>query len=762
MRSRDFSGGLHPAVILWMAVGWLGFAVLPWFGIEDGFFGFSWLFKGYPLDSKFAPALVLNLKGEKLWLAPLGALLAAPLLLWGRKKSDPLFSTLLIAIGAAGFAWLLFQGFAIGLRGWQFGWLQNLFGDLGDRQFGMGYGALLVGLAFLFLFSLGVAGRGAVGGDVFVVSTIAFVVAAVGLFIFMPILQMLANALMTADGSYSLGTFLGKLFSARLWGLDCLAGGSRCGVAWNSLLLAVLVGILTTVLGLMFALVVTRTGFRHGKFLRALTVLPIITPPFVIGLAIVLLFGLSGAVTQTVADIFGLQPTRWVYGLPGLLIAQLLAFTPIAFLVLIGVVEGVSPSMEEAAQTLRANRWQTFWTVSLPLMRPGLANAFLLGFIESMADFGNPLVLGGNFDVLSTEIFFAIVGAQNDEAQAAILALVLLAFTLVAFYAQRFWLGKKSYTTLSGKGDAGVHPQLPAGLRRAVFAVAGFWALFTILVYATIFYGSFVKLWGVDHSLTFAHYIKAFSVGWNEFGIHWKGSAWSSFWTTMMIALISAPLTAAIGLLTAYLLVRQNFSGKNAFEFGTMLSFAIPGTVIGVSYVIAFNVPPIELTGTGIILVLSFIFRNMPVGVRAGVASMSQIDRSLDESSLTLGANSWQTFRKVVLPLLRPAILAALVYSFVRAMTAISAVIFLVSARYDMSTSYIVGRVENNEYGIAIAYSAVLIGVMLAVVGLMQLLVGRRNIGRRGQHGDPQSGGWRSNVSLPGTGRNQPAFSGGG
>ena len=263
-----------------------------------------------------------------------------------------------------------------------------------------------------------------------------------------------------------------------------------------------------------------------------------------------------------------------------------------------------------------------------------------------------------------------------------------------------------------------------------------------------IFYGSFVKLWGVDNSLTLSHYVKAFAVGWTEFGIHWKGSAWSSFWTTMTIALVSAPLTAMIGLLTAYLLVRQDFAGKNAFEFGTMLSFAIPGTVIGVSYVIAFNVPPIELTGTGVILVLSFIFRNMPVGVRAGVASMSQIDRSLDKSSLTLGANSWQTFRKIILPLLRPAILAALVYSFVRAMTAISAVIFLVSARYDMSTSYIVNRVENNEYGLAIAYSAVLIAVMLAVIGLMQLAVGSRNIGRRGGQ-DVRSAAWLAHQCQP-------------
>ncbi len=746
MRAKAPAGPLHPTLVLWMAVGLVGFVLLPWYGLRDNFFTLGWLFDGYPLEDGVAPALFLVLQGQKLWLAPLGVLLAAPLLLWGRKKSDPFFGSLLIAVGAAGFAYFLLQGFGIGLRGFQWQWLTALFGELDDRQFGMGWGALLVGGAFLFLFTLGLAARGAVGGDEFVVGSIGFIVAVVGIFIFMPIVQMLGSALVTQEGEYSLPVFFAKLFSDRLWGLGCISGGPRCGVAWNSLFLAILVGVLTTALGLVFALVVTRTGFRYGAALRALTVLPIITPPFVIGLAIILLFGLSGVITQGFSELFGIQPTRWVYGLPGLLIAQVLAFTPIAFLVMIGVVEGVSPSMEEAAQTLRASRWQTFVTVSLPLMRPGLANAFLLGFIESMADFGNPLVLGGNFDVLSTEIFFAIVGAQYDQAQAAILAIVLLFFTLGAFYAQRFWLGKKSYTTVSGKGDSGVHPHLPAALRNTVYAIAGFWTLFTLLIYVTIFYGSFVRQWGVDFSLTFDHYVKSFAVGWNQFGIHWRGAAWSSFWTTMEIALISAPLTAAIGLITAYLLVRQNFRGKDAFEFGTMLSFAIPGTVIGVSYVIAFNVPPIELTGTGIILVLSFIFRNMPVGVRAGVASMSQIDRSLDESSLTLGANSWQTFRKVVLPLLRPAILAALVYSFVRAMTAISAIIFLVSAQYDMSTSYIVGRVENNEYGVAIAYSSVLIAVMLAVIGLMQLAVGSRNIGRRHIEADLSQS--RTNVSA--------------
>ena len=719
----------NPVLIFWIAIGLVGFFAVPWYGVED-FFKFEWLIDGYPFDADYAPAAFLLGQAEKLWLAPLILPLLAPFAVLRKRKSDPLYARVLIVAGAVGLGWIILQGFSIGIRGWNFGWLQVFFGDLNDRQYGMGYGGMLVAVAFLFLFTQGIAARGAINGDVFVVSSISGIVVIVTIFVFFPIAKMLTAAFITDGGGYSLSVFASKFFDDRLWGLGCLSGG-RCGVAWNSLFLAVLVGLITTTLGLIFALVVTRSGFRYKRALRALTVLPIITPPFVIGLALILLFGLSGAVTTFFSYSFGIQPTRWLYGLPGVLIAQILAFTPIAFLVLIGVVEGVSPSMEEAAQTLRASKWQVFKTVSLPLMRPGLANAFLLGFIESMADFGNPLVLGGNFDVLSTEIFFAIVGAQYDQGKAAVLAMVLLCFTLGAFYAQRFWLGKKSYTTVSGKGDSGMHPHMPRALSIPVLALAMIWAAFTMVVYAMIFYGSVVELWGVNNRLTFKHYITAFSFRFEDSGIRWSGAAWDSFWTTLKIAGIAAPLTAIVGLITAYLLTRQTFAGKNAFEFGTMLSFAIPGTVIGVSYILAFNVPPIEITGTGIILVVSFIFRNMPVGVRAGIASMSQLDKSLDESSLTLGANSWQTFRRIILPLLRPAILAALVYSFVRAMTAISAVIFLVSAEYNMATSYIIGRVENNDYGLAIAYSTTLIFVMLAVVGAMQLVVGKTEIGRR-------------------------------
>jgi iron(III) transport system permease protein len=379
-----------------------------------------------------------------------------------------------------------------------------------------------------------------------------------------------------------------------------------------------------------------------------------------------------------------------------------------------------------------ARRFTVFRTVTWPLLRPALAAAFLLGFVESLADFGNPLVLGGDFDVLSTRIFFAIAGARHDPGRAAALALLLLLLTFGAFALQALWLGKRRYTTVTGKGDSGLPAPLPKGLKFTAAAIVWPWIVFTAVVYGIILVGGFVHDIGRgDMSFTWRHLITAFEVEWQD-GMALRGSAWDSLLTTLEVAAISAPLTAGLGILLAWLIARQEFRGRRLLEFMTMLSFAIPGTVVGVSYIVAFNVPPLELTGTGLILVICFVFRNMPVGVRSGIAALSQIDKSLDEASLTLGASSWTTFRRVTLPLIRPAIVSALVYSFVSSMTAISAVIFLVSARHDMATTYIIGRVENNEYGVAIAYATVLIFVMLIAMGLFQWIVGTRRLGRRG------------------------------
>jgi iron(III) transport system permease protein len=675
-------------VLVWSLVGCAGLLLLPWYAAFDG----------------VAPS--------RFWLLAPAAVLLTVLAVVLPRGAHASLGLWLVALGAGGFIDIAVQGFAIA------------------AQPGLGAGAAIVATSFLMLFSLGLAARGFFKGDRFVAGAVVVVTILVGLFTFYPVARILLSAIQGSDGAVSGRALAERLFAAKIWRLDCLTGGS-CGVGWNTLLLALLTGTTTTTLGLAFALVVTRTGFKAKRLLRVLTVLPIITPPFVIGLGLILIFGRSGLVNQLLEWAFAIPPSRWIYGLPGVWLAQTFAFTPVAFLVLIGVVEGVSPSLEEASQTLRADRWQTFRRVSLPLMLPGVANAFLVGFIESIADFGNPIVLGGNFGVLSTEAFFSIVGAQLDQGRAAALGVLLLALALGAFFVQRRVVGRKVYTAISGKGDGGRPAPLPPFVRRLAFGVALPWAILTLAIYGMALAGGFVETWGRNYTPTLRHYAKAFSVEWGNAGLIWSGSAWRSFWTTLELASIAAPLTAALGILTAYLLVRQRFAGRTAFEFATMLSFAIPGTVIGVSYILAFNVPPIELTGTGIILIVCFVFRNMPVGLRAGMAAMSQIDGSLDEASRTLGGRSFVTLRRVILPLLRPAVVAALVYSFVRAMTTVSAVIFLVSADYDMATTFIIHRVLNGDYGVAIAYSSVLIVLMLGAIGFIQLLVGERRLRRQ-------------------------------
>lgn len=465
--------------------------------------------------------------------------------------------------------------------------------------------------------------------------------------------------------------------------------------------------------------------------MNGLAMLPIITPPFVVGLGLILLFGRAGVVNQLLESQFGIEPTRWFYGVFGVWVAQMFAFTPIAFMIMRGVVQGISPSLEEAAQTLHARPFQTFTSVTLPLLKPGLANAFLVGFIESIADFGNPILLGSGFPVLSTEIFFAIVGSSLDQGMAAGLALVLTAFALVVFFVQRSLLGRTSYVTVSGKGDAGLAPALPVGVRRVCLGLALPWLAFTVIVYLFAFAGGFVKVWGRDYSLTLDHFLSAFSVQWTAQGVLWSGAAWNSLFNTTVLAALAAPVCAGLGMLIAWLLARTEFRGKSAFEFAALLTFAIPGTVLGVSYILAFNVPPIELTGTGLIIVLCFVFRSLPVGVRAGTASFKQLDRSLDEASVMLRASSLTTLRRVIFPLIKPALVASLIYSFVRSMTTVSAVIFLVTAEYDLATAFIIGRVGTGDYGIALAYCTVLILLMSLAAAAIQWVTGHRKLGRR-------------------------------
>ncbi|MGE0714438.1 MAG: ABC transporter permease [Alphaproteobacteria bacterium] len=716
----------------WWWAAFAGIVLLPWHMQQAGL-GPGDLLAVASDDPEAASAAAQALRHGRFWLWPVLAALAlgAPAALLAT-LARPRRAALLVVAGALGLAAIAAQGFAVGIQGWSAPWLEQAFGTLDDRQFGIGIGGAAAAVGFLFMATDGLALGGRFRGDRFTAGAVGLLAGAILVFTAWPMATILAEAFARHEDAGPLAAFARRLVDRKVWGLDCVTSGRSCGVAWNTAVLAVSTATAATALGLAFALIATRTGFRAKRALRLLTVLPIITPPFVIGLGLILIFGRSGIVNQLVEAATGTQLGRWIYGFQGVWLAQVFSFTPTAFLVLIGVVEGISPTMEEAARTLHASPMRVFRTVSLPLMRPGIANAWLVVFVESLADFGNPIVLGGSFGVLSTEIFFAVVGAQADFGRAAILALLLLVAALAAFFLQRAVLGRRSYVSVAGKGDAGLGTPLPTGIRRTAFAVAIPWAVLTAVVYTIALAGAFVKVWGRDWTPTLDHFRRAFAVTWTPDGaLLLSGLAWNSLGTTLTLAAVAAPITAALGMLAAWVLSRQRFVGRGALEFALMLTFAVPGTVIGVAYILTYNVPPLEITGTAIILVACFVFRNMPVGVRSGIAAMSQLDRSLDEASATLRATTARTLARVVLPLLKPAILTALVYSFVRAMTTVSAVIFLVSAQHEMATVFIINRVINGDYGVSIAYSAALIVLMVLAIGAIQLAVGRRRLGRR-------------------------------
>ncbi|MEY2687890.1 MAG: hypothetical protein RL375_2088, partial [Pseudomonadota bacterium] len=548
---------------------------------------------------------------------------------------------LAITLVAALFIALLAQGLVIGPRGLlpgAAGWLQSALGDggvdaartwLGDRgwrQGGLGAGATAAMLAGLLTLARAWAAlprrrprpgqlrRPSLRGDPFALSLALIGGVAVAAFVVWPLAGMLMAALREGSGAeahWSISAFAARLASTELW----RGAPGTLGVFGNTVLLGLLAGITSTALGFGLALAAERSALGRWKVLQLLAVLPVVTPPFVVGLAVILLLGRNGAISHVVAELTGWVPTRWIYGWPGLLLAQTLAFTPVAFMMLRGTLQGIAPTLEQAAQTLRADRATVFRRVTLPLCAPGLANALLLGMVESMADFGNPALLGGHVEVLSTQIYFALVGAQQDAGRAATLGLLLLACTGAVFALQTWLLAKASYTTIVGKGDGALVSPLPTWLGRGVMTLTLAWLALTVVIYGTVLVAGFVQQVGLDNTPTLSHLRAAFSAGFSAPGAAasegagaastasggewvWTGSAWQPLFTTLLAAGLAAPFTAAGGLALAWLVERRRFSGRRVLEAAVLITFAVPGTVVGLAYVGAFNLPPLELTGT--------------------------------------------------------------------------------------------------------------------------------------------------------------------
>ena len=536
--------------------------------------------------------------------------------------------------------------------------------------------------------------------DPVLAATILLVAASLVLFILWPLYEVLWEGFFNEKGAFTLQYFQ-----------EGLTKSDNIRTLANTIWLGVFVSAVSTFIGFLFAYADAFLKIRFKTIFNTLAILPIISPPFALSMSFIMLFGQQGFVTRT---ILGLKETN-IYGFGGLATVQVLTFFPVAYLVLAGLLRQIDPAYEEAARNMGASRGHIFRTIVLPLVRPGIANSFLLVFIQCVADFGNAMVIGGNYNTLAAQIYMQAMGNYDMKGGTA-LATVLLTISVLMFVIQKYWVGDKSYVTVTGKPsrervlNSDPLPLFFVGVPCLLVS------LFILILYALIPYGSLVNLWGIDYTPTFKHYQYIIDLGVKP------------ILDTTWLALLSMPVTGILGMVIAFLIVRKRFLGRGFIEFSSLLSMAIPGTVIGVGYVLAYNKPPLVLTGTATIIVLSFVFRSMPVGIRAGIASLQQIDPAIEEAAQDLGASSFKVFTSVTIPLIKSAFFSGLIYSFVRSMTAVSAVIFLVSASYSLLTVSIMSQVDGGKLGVAAAYSTVLICIVLAVTGILKLLLNRMGV----------------------------------
>lgn len=486
---------------------------------------------------------------------------------------------------------------------------------------------------------------------------------------------------------------------------------------YNTLLLGMITGLGSVVIGLLFAYVDCYVHVHAKpvkKMFDVVSMLPVVSPPFVLSLSMILLFGRGGLITRQLLGIYDSD----VYGLGGIAIVQILTFFPVCYMMLKGLLKNIDPSMEEAARNMGAGRMQVFTTVTLPLMLPGLGNAFLVTFIESVADFANPMMIGGSYDTLATTIYLRITGGSYDTNGAAAMAVVLLGITLVLFLVQKYYLEAKTAATLTGKASRARAPIEDRSVRVPLVTLCSLISAFVILMYIAIPFGALFKLWGRDYSLSLKWFHQLF-----------RDDGFKAFKDSFVLSFIAAPITALLSMIISYLVVKKKFRAKGFIEFVSMLAMAVPGTVLGVGFIRGFAGGIFRtgimqgIYGTGVILVIVFVVRSLPVGTRSGISALRQIDKSIEESAYDLGAGSAKVFLSVTLPLIKDSFFSGLVTTFVRSITAISAIILLVTPRYLLITCRINEFAEKGAYGVACAYATILIAIVYAAIVIMNLCI---------------------------------------
>ena len=561
--------------------------------------------------------------------------------------------------------------------------------------------------------------------DPVMVGTIVVLITFLTLFILYPLAILLVDSFYAPkEGGVTLSIFQRVMAMANF----------RTAIG-NTLKVGFLVGILSTVVGLLFAYVevYVKMGRAVGGLFKVVSMLPVVSPPFVLSLSMIMLFGKAGLITKF---LLGIKDNS-VYGFWGIVIVQTLTFFPVCYMMLKGLLKNIDPSLEEAARDMGASRWKVFATVTFPLLLPGLGNAFLVTFIESIADFANPMIIGGSYDTLATTIYLQITGAYDKQGAAA-MAVVLLCITLGMFIVQKYYLEAKTAATLTGKASRGRMLIEDRSVTVPLTILCSLAAFFVILMYACVPIGALFPTWGYKFT--------PFTLKWFK-QVFTRYHGLQAFRDSFVLSLIAAPITALLSMIISYLVVKRKFKSKGFIEAVSMLAMAVPGTVLGVGYIRGYSGGlfhsadwPIfaeggalhglfpngllgGIYGSAAILIIVFIVRSLPTGTRSGISALRQIDKSIEESAYDMGADSFKVFMTVTLPLIKDSFLSGLVTAFVRSITAISAIILLVTPQFLLITVQINEFAEKGSYGIACAFASILILITYGSVLLMNLFI---------------------------------------
>jgi iron(III) transport system permease protein len=466
----------------------------------------------------------------------------------------------------------------------------------------------------------------------------------------------------------------------------------------NTLLLGVINTIVCLIAGFCMAYLSTRGPMALRKPLKLITLLPLIAPPYLFAISLIILFGRNGILTKALG-------LNWsIYGFSGVVIAQTLAFIPLAYLMIENTLMSLNPNLDESAYDLGASETRIIRTITIPLLAPGILKAGLLVFVMTIAEFGNAAILGGRTPFLAPDTYQMIIG-EADFEMGSVLSVVLIIPCIIIFFLHNYLLTGKKFTTIGGKPVASEPRKITPLVKVPFLIVSGIAVLVITVSFGVVLVASFTQLLGVKNEIVFSHILNFDS---NR-----------AIYNSIKVSLIAAFIGAIVGLLLSYVIVRGKFFGRSFIEMVSLSGFALPGTVIGIGYLLAFNTPPMKLTGGIMILALNCVFRFLAVGVEAGISKLHQINIEIEEASADLGANFMTTFYKIVLPIMFPAFIAGFIYTFMTAIVSLSAVVFLVSPGFELAAVKIFDAAAYGEIGFASATTMKLVLiVILCMIGL--------------------------------------------